>query len=901
MRRHKVISDELRSCAWRLSAEVMSRALLTVILAALPAAASAQELMPSSPAGWTALAPRPVAQPARSSATGVSSYSLSISGNGIPNVYGGWTTRIQGIQAGAYYRFNARAVATDITSLRESITIVARWRGSFGDEVSPDYVWDYQRQPDGSLSFQRTLRAPAGATAVDIELILQWSANGRVSFDGLSFTATAAPAPRRVRVAAIYFRPSGTASGAESVRQAASYADQVASSSSPDVMVLGETLNVIGAPGTYDNKAETVPGPSTDVMANIARGHGVNIVFGILEKENNFLYNTAVFLDRNGNIKGKYRKVQLPLAEASGGVTPGDTVPVFDTDIGRVALLICQDTAFPEPAREAALQGAEMLLVPIWGGKTAAVRARALAHSVYVAASGYDYASEVISPLGIPLATVSTMSAPGVAIADIDLSQRFREDWLGDWRDISNKERRTAPYRFDPESPSPPPSTDTTPPTVVLTSPASGATVSGAVNIAADASDNVAVTKVAFLVDGVQTGSDDAAAPYAITWDSRAVANGNHTITATAYDAAGHTASSSVTINVSNGVSPPPPTAQPIPGTIQAEDYDAGGEGISYHDTTAGNSGGQYRTDDVDVEQTSDAGGGFDVGWLDRGEWLKYTVSGGTGGAYKLTARVAANGPGGTFHVEVGGANVTGPLSIPNTGGWQSWVDVVATVNLSAGTQPMRFVVDGPGSTGIVGNLNYLRFESASPAAPPEVVLYATDFARHGVWTTQSDSTAAGGQKMSTPDNGVANTAAPLANPADYVEATFTAPAATSYTVWLRLRALNDNKYNDAVWVQFSDARAAGSPAYPINSTSGLLVNLAADSAGTSLNGWGWQNGAYWLSQATTVTFATSGSHVVRIQVREDGAQIDQVVLSPSRYLSGAPGPGTNDNTIVPK
>src|SRR3954470_22240864 len=331
----------------------LSSVLLAASLAALPGVANAQELMPSSPAGWTALAPRPVAQPARSS-TGTSPYSLSISGNGIPNVYGGWTTHIQGIQAGAYYRFNARAVASNITSLRESITIVARWRGSFGDEVPPDYVWDYRRQADGSLSFQRTLRAPAGATAVDIELILQWSATGSVTFDGLSFTAAAAPAPRLVRVAAIYFRPSGTATGADSVKQAANYADQVASSNSPDVMVLGETLNVIGAPGSLDSKAETVPGPSTDVMANIARAHGVNIVFGILEKETNYLYNTAVFLDRNGSIKGKYRKVQLPLSEASAGVTPGDSVPVFDTDIGRIALLICQDTAFPEPSREAA-------------------------------------------------------------------------------------------------------------------------------------------------------------------------------------------------------------------------------------------------------------------------------------------------------------------------------------------------------------------------------------------------------------------------------------------------------------------------------------------------------------------------------------------------------------------
>src|SRR5207247_3004816 len=108
--------------------------------------------------------------------------------------------------------------------------------------------------------------------------------------------------------------------------------------------------------------------------------------------------------------------------------------PVFDTDFGRVALLICQDTSFSEPAREAALQGAELLLVPIWGGKTSLVRARAVEHGIYLAASGYDYASEVVSPLGAVLASVS-MSGPGVALADIDLSQRFREQWLGDWRD----------------------------------------------------------------------------------------------------------------------------------------------------------------------------------------------------------------------------------------------------------------------------------------------------------------------------------------------------------------------------------------------------------------------------------------------------------------------------------
>ena len=88
---------------------------------------------------------------------------------------------------------------------------------------------------------------------------------------------------------------------------------------------------------------------------------------------------------------------------------------------------------------------------------------------------------------------------------------------------------------------------------------------------------------------------------------------------------------------------------------------------------------------------------------------------------------------------------------------------------------------------------------------------------------------------------------------------------------------------------------------YPLSSTSALDVNLATDATATSLNGWGWQNGAYWLSQATTVSFAASGTHTMRIQVREDGVQLDQIVLSPTTYLSVAPGSATHDSTIVPK
>jgi len=186
----------------------------------------------------------------------------------------------------------------------------------------------------------------------------------------------------------------------------------------------------------------------------------------------------------------------------------------------------------------------------------------------------------------------------------------------------------------------------------------------------------------------------------------------------------------------------------------------------------------------------------------------------------------------------------------------------------------------------------------------PEIVIYASDVpagAMHGSWTFASDSTSPNGVKLVTADLGWATTEAPLASPADYVDITFLADAGTSYAIWLRLNALNNSKYNDAVWVQFSDAQAAGAPIYPIGSTSGLLVNLATDVTATSLNNWGWQHGAYWLTQATTVTFPSTGPHTMRIQVREDGVQFDQIVLSSVRYAAAAPGSVTNDATIVAK
>jgi hypothetical protein len=156
-------------------------------------------------------------------------------------------------------------------------------------------------------------------------------------------------------------------------------------------------------------------------------------------------------------------------------------------------------------------------------------------------------------------------------------------------------------------------------------------------------------------------------------------------------------------------------TPASVPGTIQAENFDEGGDHVGYHDNSAGNNGGQYRATDVDIESTGDTGGGMNVGWMAAGEWLRYTIAVTTPGTYTLEARVASDGGGGTFHVEVNGVDATGPLTIPDTGGWQSWQTLShAGIALGAGQQALTIVLDGNGDTGSVGNLNWLRLTTGS-------------------------------------------------------------------------------------------------------------------------------------------------------------------------------------------
>ena len=138
-------------------------------------------------------------------------------------------------------------------------------------------------------------------------------------------------------------------------------------------------------------------------------------------------------------------------------------------------------------------------------------------------------------------------------------------------------------------------------------------------------------------------------------------------------------------------------TAIAIPGKVEVENYDLGGQGVAYNDLTTGNAGNAYRlTENVDIQAGTDGAASiFNMGYAAPGEWMEYTVDVATAGTYTFQSRVASTFAGKSFHIEIDGVNVTGSIAVPNTGGWQTWATVTTpNIVLTAGTKVMRIVLD---------------------------------------------------------------------------------------------------------------------------------------------------------------------------------------------------------------
>jgi beta-lactam-binding protein with PASTA domain/glutamine amidotransferase PdxT len=480
--------------------------------------------------------------------------------------------------------------------------------------------------------------------------------------------------------------------------------------------------------------------------------------------------------------------------------------------------------------------------------------------------------------------------------------------------------------------------TDEEAPTVSITAPADGSTQSGTITVTANASDNVGVAGVQFRIDGEPLGVEDTESPYEVAFDTTAVTNGAHVLTAVARDAAGNsTTSAAVTVTVENTVAdeeaPAVSITAPVDGSTQSGTITV----TANASDNVGVAGVQFRIDGepLGVEDTeSPYEVAFDTTAVANGARALTAVARDAAGNSTTSAAVTVTVENTVADEEAPAVSITAPADGSTQSGT---ITVTATASDNVGVAGVQFRIDGEplgvedtespyevafdttaatngahvltavardaaGNSTTSAGIGIEVSNLSTPVTVDEVVLHATmDPILGGGWTPTTDATAASGARLQNPNAGVRKPAAASASPTQYFELTFQAEAGKAYRLWLRGKALNNSYNNDSVFVQFDGSvDASGAPTWRIGTTSSTMVVLE-EAATLGVQGWGWADNGYGLNVlGPVVRFAQTGPQRIRIQTREDGLGIDQVVLSAVQYLTSSPGATKNDTTILP-
>jgi peptidoglycan/xylan/chitin deacetylase (PgdA/CDA1 family) len=316
------------------------------------------------------------------------------------------------------------------------------------------------------------------------------------------------------------------------------------------------------------------------------------------------------------------------------------------------------------------------------------------------------------------------------------------------------------------------------------------------------------------------------------------------------------------------GTTPPTCTQTPfggaaraIPGTVQAEDFDNGGNDCGYLDTTTGNNGASYRTtESVDIQATGDTGGGFNIGWVAAGEYLDYTVSVGSAGNYRLELRTATTAAGKTVDVSVGGVLVADNLAVTNTGSYQSYATIsVPSVALTAGSKELR-VLFNQGSV----NLNWIRFTAVTTGGPQTFSFEAESGAGLASPMVVVNEAAASGGKAIWNNSSSSNSAPPSNG---RVRFTFTVATAGAFKVWGRFLVGPATTSDDSLWARLDGAATwtQWNDIHPRIGNAGYAWDAERDTPG---------------GNALVTRSLAAGSHTLEVAYRENGLKIDRLVVT---------------------
>ncbi len=380
-----------------------------------------------NPQDWNSYSQRPALAPVMEK----TAEELTAASSGEFRCNGAWR-KTYAVKTGQYYQIHAEYRARDIELPRRSILVKVDWKDADGKRISwPEYPATLEKIVSGWNLIEGVYPAPEGAESAVVELILRWTKTGSVCWKNVTLAPCEAPESRTVTLAAVNFRPKNRSTTEQNLDHYVKFIEE-AGKQGADLVCLPEGITVVNTGKKYIDVAEPVPGPTTQRLGAAAKDCSLYVVAGIYEKEGDTVYNTAVLMGREGELIGVYRKVALPREEIEGGITPGDSFPVFETDFGKVGMMICWDVHFPEPARVLARGGAEIILLPIWGGVEPLFAARAIENQVYLVTSSFDARTGIWDREGKILADATENGT--LAITTIDLTKRTLWPWLGEFR-----------------------------------------------------------------------------------------------------------------------------------------------------------------------------------------------------------------------------------------------------------------------------------------------------------------------------------------------------------------------------------------------------------------------------------------------------------------------------------